>query len=141
MTTAPTAPPARRTTPSIAATEWLAAGGVVAVGVAVAMDPAGIEDGPIICPFRLLTGLPCPGCGLTRSWVYAVHGWWGDSFASHPFGLPLLAFVLVVAGLSIARRVRRRAPISIDALLGSTVAKVVLAGWLGWALVRLVLAF
>ena len=25
------------------------------------------ENGPIICPIRLLTGVPCPGCGGIRS--------------------------------------------------------------------------
>lgn len=27
----------------------------------------GFENGPIICPIRLLTGVPCPGCGGIRS--------------------------------------------------------------------------
>lgn len=135
MSTAPTT-----TTPRVASTEWIAAGGVVASGVAVAMDPAGIEDGPIICPFRLLTGLPCPGCGLTRSWVYGVHGQWGDSFASHPFGLPLLVAVLVLAVVALTRRVRRDPPPSIDRIVGHPVTKIVIGAWLVFSAVRLALA-
>lgn len=27
----------------------------------------GFEDGPVVCPIRLLTGYPCPGCGGTRA--------------------------------------------------------------------------
>lgn len=27
----------------------------------------GFDNGPIICPIRLLTGFPCPGCGGIRS--------------------------------------------------------------------------
>ena len=27
----------------------------------------GFEDGPVLCPWRLLTGYPCPGCGGIRA--------------------------------------------------------------------------
>ena len=81
---------------------------VAAVGVAALANPDTIEDGPIICPFRLMTGLPCPGCGLTRSWVYLVHGQWQDSWSSNPFGLVLFAiavgYVLMVGSALVRRR-------------------------------------
>lgn len=28
----------------------------------------------IICPFRVFTGLPCPGCGMTRAFCAIGHG-------------------------------------------------------------------
>ena len=48
------------------------------------------------CGFHALTGLPCPGCGLTRSVVALFEGRVGESIMLHPFG-PLLAAGLVVA--------------------------------------------
>lgn len=128
-------------TPSVASLEWLAAGGVVALGVACALNPAGIEDGPVLCPFRLATGLECPGCGLTRAWVYATHGQFGASFAANPFGIPLLLLVVAVAVVVVVRRVRRERPPSLDALVAHPLAKIGLGAWLLWALARIALSF
>ena len=128
-------------TPRLAASELVAGGGVVAFAAACVFSPAGIEGGPIICPFRLATGLPCPGCGLTRSWVYATHGDWSQSFAAHPFGLPLMVAVLALVVAVVVRRVRRvTPPLSLERLLWNPVAKIVVAAWLVFAVVRLILA-
>ena len=44
---------------------------------------------PSICLFHNFTGLPCPGCGLTRSWVAMAHGHAGEALVWHPLG-PML---------------------------------------------------
>jgi len=44
------------------------------------------EFGFVICPFRRLWGIPCPGCGLTRSFVAFAHGCWSDAFRFHLLG-------------------------------------------------------
>jgi hypothetical protein len=49
------------------------------------------ETGPNFCPFKMLTGLPCPGCGMGHAVVYALRGDFSASFAAHPLGIPLLA--------------------------------------------------
>jgi len=128
------------TTRRIVSTEVLAAAGVVALGSSFLFSPEHIEDGPVICPFRRLTGLPCPGCGLTRSWTYLTHGWWQDSLHAHPFG-PLLALVAVLLAVAVVRaRVRRTPPPSLDRLVRHPVSVAVIVVWLGWAVVRAVLA-
>lgn len=74
------------------------------LAVAVAVPSADVESGPVLCPFRLLTGLPCPACGLTRSWVYLAHGQVGESFAAHPLGpATVLAAVVTVGWIGYSR--------------------------------------
>ncbi len=46
---------------------------------------------PTVCPFYLLTGLPCPGCGLTRAFVCLGHGQVAASLHWHPLGIVLYA--------------------------------------------------
>lgn len=33
-----------------------------------------VEHGPIVCVSRLMWGVPCPGCGLTRAFCFMTHG-------------------------------------------------------------------
>ncbi len=127
--------------PRFASAELLAAGGVVAFGAAaLVFSPEHIEDGPVICPFRRLTGLPCPGCGLTRSWVYLAHGWWRESFLAHPFGWVAVVAVLVLAGFVVRARLRRTPPPDLDRIVRHPVTVAVIGAWLGFAVVRLALA-
>jgi hypothetical protein len=66
--------------------------GVAASIVALAFVPSvATARGPLLCPFRRVTGRPCPACGLTRSWQAAAHGRARESLAHHPFGLVTLA--------------------------------------------------
>ena len=44
----------------------------------------------IVCPFRLVTGLPCPGCGITRATVLCLHGCFREAVALN------LNFILAV---------------------------------------------
>lgn len=45
-----------------------------------------------VCPFAVATGLPCPGCGLTRSFVALAQGQLSVAWHVHPLG-PVLASV------------------------------------------------
>ncbi len=97
-----------RAGPSTAA---VAVVGLAAVVVAAVSHPAAVEAGPTVCPLRALTGLPCPGCGLTRSWVWLLHGEPGQAMAANPFGVvALLLAVVVIVGSAIALARRRPLP-------------------------------
>ena len=67
---------------------WLALAGVL---LAALLPERMARQGPTLCPFRRATGLPCPSCGITRSWNAAARLKLRDSFRFHPFGLPALA--------------------------------------------------
>ncbi len=89
--------------PSVGLVSVLAAAGI---GTARLISPARAEAGPVICPFRRLTGLPCPGCGLTRSWVDLMHGRVADAMAANAFGIVALALavlLLVAVGSALLR--------------------------------------
>jgi len=49
---------------------------------------------PPTCLAREAFGIPCPGCGLTRSFVHLAHGHWRASWQSHRIGW-LLALATV----------------------------------------------
>ncbi len=49
----------------------------------------------ISCPFRQITGIPCPTCFLTRSTCLALQGDLEDSFRMHIFG-PFVALFLII---------------------------------------------
>ena len=70
----------------------------------ILLTPSESPDGPLYignfpvphtCIFKNLTGLPCSGCGLSRSMVEAAHGNLKQSFHYHRLGLLTLVYVLV----------------------------------------------
>ena len=66
----------------VAGAAWLLCAAQAAVGVG---------EGLVVCPFRLLTGHRCPGCGMGHAVVAAMRGDWIASFQHNPLGIPLLA--------------------------------------------------
>lgn len=50
-------------------------------------------QGPVTCPFRAVTGLPCPTCGLTRCAGLIMTGRLGEAMRLNPFD----AFSILVA--------------------------------------------
>jgi hypothetical protein len=54
-----------------------------------------IETEQSLCPFKLLTGLPCPGCGITKSLVFIYKGDLEKSFYYHLFGPFVFLFCII----------------------------------------------
>ncbi|MGL4737961.1 MAG: DUF2752 domain-containing protein [Cellulosilyticaceae bacterium] len=49
-----------------------------------------------LCLIRGSIGVPCPACGLTRSYKYLLQGNVAEAFRAHPlFLLPILVVVLI----------------------------------------------
>lgn len=53
-----------------------------------------IEHAQSLCPFKMLTGLPCPGCGITKSLIFFYQGDLYKSVWYHLFGPPLVLFCI-----------------------------------------------
>ncbi|HEX2735910.1 MAG TPA: DUF2752 domain-containing protein [Polyangiaceae bacterium] len=65
--------------------------GAILCGLVVASDV-------YLCPFAAVTGLPCPGCGLTRATLALVHGDLTAALRLHPLS-PIIAPLGAFLGL------------------------------------------
>ena len=53
-----------------------------------------VDDGVTVCPFALITGMACPGCGMTRAASSLIRGDLSTALGYHPL-VPLIAILLV----------------------------------------------
>jgi Protein of unknown function (DUF2752) len=86
---------------------------LLALWVAAALPVEGI--GLLVCPFRVVTGVPCAGCGLTRSVIRAARGEWGMALRLHPLG-PV--FCLALLGVAATGLLPREGRVWLRAWLG-----------------------
>lgn len=64
-----------------------------------------LEAHQLPCPFKELTNVDCPGCGIQRSFILLIKGHFSASFLMYPALIPiLLLFVLLI--LQIAKKLR-----------------------------------
>jgi len=73
------------------------------------LDPERPTMGIELCPMKASCGLPCPGCGVTRSMIHCSRGDFGGAFRHHPLG-PAVWGAAIIGASSLAwpRRVRNR---------------------------------
>lgn len=83
-------------------TVWLA----LVVAMHVLSDRLGVTG--YTCPFRAITGRPCPSCGLTRAGMAILHGRFWEGWTQNPLMVTLLAggAVLLVVRLVTGRTIR-----------------------------------
>src|SRR5262249_37084351 len=85
---------------------------------------------PPLCVSRAYLGIKCPGCGLTRSFVYLAHGEFMASLRAHRVGW--LLFALIAAQVPYRLWAMRWPP------KGRALAR--FANWVGGVLVVLLMA-
>jgi hypothetical protein len=115
----------------------LAAARVLAEASPAAVRVAGHEL-PVVCPSRLLFGVNCPGCGMTRSVLLTLGGDLRGALSVNPAGpFLVVALILIAAQLLFAARsdeggasVRRRL-LPWASAYGAVVVSVMLIQWAG----------
>jgi Protein of unknown function (DUF2752) len=107
----------------------IVAGPVIGIAALAMMAP--FEHGPTTCPFALLTGMACPGCGMTRALSHLIHGDIGVAMTLHPLSPMILVMGLGVWAWYLLRRSGRVPPMghrTVNLLLLSS-AFLLLATW------------
>jgi hypothetical protein len=82
-----------------------------------------------LCLWRRLSGIPCPGCGMTRAFAHLAKGEWRSALAVHPLA-PLVAGELLLGWLAWGAGALPRIAARLPALLLANVA-LLIALWMG----------
>lgn len=97
-----------------------------------------VDGGDPSCIMRLLTGLPCPGCGMTRSWVHLAHGDVVTAFEYNFFGPLAMAAAAGLVVYTVVALVRRQPTERLFDQLNPKILMVLMGLWLSYSVVRMV---
>lgn len=89
---------------------------------------------PVFCPFEALTGIPCPGCGMTRAMLRLVAGDPAGAAAYNPFCF-FLVFMVIASVLPV--RYLDKVPAAVRRLLPLFYAAFLAAVMIFWLFDRL----
>ena len=84
------------------------AGAAVLLGGALWLRDGGTGASPFRCHLHDLTGLHCPGCGMTRAAHASLNGELAKAFRYNPVGMTLLPLLGLALSLELAGWVRGR---------------------------------
>jgi hypothetical protein len=87
---------------------------------------------PSSCPSQAIFGVDCPGCGLTRSFIFMAHGDWHRAFSKHRVGwLLALAVVLQIPYRLAGLLGRNRQPLGkhLPKLFGMVLIVALIGNW------------
>ncbi len=76
---------------------------------------------PELCQTRRIFGWDCPGCGLTRSFIYMAHGEVEAAFRMHAVGASLFVLLVICIPLfvwNLGRLVKNRPSLIDEVLVG-----------------------
>ena len=96
-----------------------------------------------VCPWKAATGIPCPGCGLTRATIRLARGEFGEAMHLHPFApVAMTGIVLILAAAVGPAPLRSRLVQGVARLdPGGLTSKLLLLALLAFWLVKLALDF
>lgn len=92
--------------PELASSRWLGKHCVFVawLGLSLALFSPPHGSGIALCWFQGATGLPCPGCGMTRSLSCGIRGMFSESWHYHPMGLLILVLFVLIAAQSLCSK-------------------------------------
>ncbi|HQE34760.1 hypothetical protein C3L50_05505 [Flavobacterium alvei] len=67
-----------------------------------------LETAQSLCPLKMLTGFPCPGCGITKSLVYLYEGDLQKSLYYHILGPFVILFCVATIGVLSAELITKK---------------------------------
>lgn len=97
-----------------------------------------VTSGEPTCLVRILFNLPCPGCGMTRSWVHLAHGDVLTAFEYNIFGPVGMAVAVGIVGYVLYAFVRRRPPERLLNLVNPRWLMALLVVWMAYSVIRMI---